>query len=210
MLHRGSTAQQTPQHNQQHQHKRGSSAVPSAFSSSTAQLLARAGSSSRTLSQPSNTRLRSQQQQPQHLQPQLLQQQHPQQLLCGHRQQLTPTLRPAAAGTNGHASSAPPASAANASMAAASPMLFLPMGVLTDSYKASHFLQYPEARKMVAVSVCLLVCPLWCVRCCDWLVRLGGAAFPSRGQHLSAKAMFPLFAALISSSAILLAPRTPC
>jgi hypothetical protein len=37
-------------------------------------------------------------------------------------------------------------------MAACSPMMLLPMGVLTDSYKASHFLQYPEALKMVAVS----------------------------------------------------------
>jgi hypothetical protein len=27
----------------------------------------------------------------------------------------------------------------------------LPISVLTDSYKASHFLQYPEAQKMVAV-----------------------------------------------------------
>jgi hypothetical protein len=40
------------------------------------------------------------------------------------------------------------------SMAACSPMLMLPMGVLTDSYKASHFLQYPQAKKMVAVSFC--------------------------------------------------------
>lgn len=45
---------------------------------------------------------------------------------------------------NGH-------SANNSSMTAASPMLMLPMGVLTDSYKASHFLQYPQAKKMVAV-----------------------------------------------------------
>jgi hypothetical protein len=37
-------------------------------------------------------------------------------------------------------------------MAACSPIMMLPMGVLTDSYKASHFLQYPQARKMVAVS----------------------------------------------------------
>lgn len=36
-------------------------------------------------------------------------------------------------------------------MAGAAPFM-IPMGVLTDSYKASHFLQYPEARKMVAVS----------------------------------------------------------
>jgi nicotinamide phosphoribosyltransferase len=26
----------------------------------------------------------------------------------------------------------------------------LPLGILTDSYKASHFLQYPEAKRMVA------------------------------------------------------------
>jgi hypothetical protein len=30
--------------------------------------------------------------------------------------------------------------------------MLLPMGILTDSYKASHFLQYPAAKKMVAVS----------------------------------------------------------
>jgi hypothetical protein len=30
-------------------------------------------------------------------------------------------------------------------------MAGLPISVLTDSYKASHFLQYPEAQKMVAV-----------------------------------------------------------
>lgn len=29
---------------------------------------------------------------------------------------------------------------------------FLPMSVLTDSYKASHFIQYPTAEQMVAVS----------------------------------------------------------
>ena len=29
---------------------------------------------------------------------------------------------------------------------------FLPLGVLTDSYKASHFLQYPPSKQMVAVS----------------------------------------------------------
>ena len=34
--------------------------------------------------------------------------------------------------------------------------LGLPISILTDSYKASHFLQYPEARKMVAVR---RVCP---------------------------------------------------
>lgn len=27
----------------------------------------------------------------------------------------------------------------------------LPMGIMTDSYKASHYLQYPACRKMVAV-----------------------------------------------------------
>jgi hypothetical protein len=32
------------------------------------------------------------------------------------------------------------------------PLLAVPMGVMTDSYKASHFLQYPDALKMVAVS----------------------------------------------------------
>lgn len=27
----------------------------------------------------------------------------------------------------------------------------LPISVLTDSYKATHYLQYPDAKKMVAV-----------------------------------------------------------
>ena len=27
----------------------------------------------------------------------------------------------------------------------------LPMGILTDSYKASHYLQYPPCKKMTAV-----------------------------------------------------------
>ena len=26
----------------------------------------------------------------------------------------------------------------------------LPVGILTDSYKSSHFVQYPESKKMVA------------------------------------------------------------
>ncbi len=29
---------------------------------------------------------------------------------------------------------------------------WLPISVLTDSYKTTHFVQYPEAQKMVAVS----------------------------------------------------------
>jgi hypothetical protein len=29
---------------------------------------------------------------------------------------------------------------------------WLPITILTDSYKATHFLQYPDATKMVAVS----------------------------------------------------------
>lgn len=29
----------------------------------------------------------------------------------------------------------------------------VPISVLTDSYKATHFLQYPKAQKMVAVSL---------------------------------------------------------
>jgi hypothetical protein len=29
---------------------------------------------------------------------------------------------------------------------------YLPISILTDSYKATHILQYPEAKKMVAVS----------------------------------------------------------
>lgn len=28
----------------------------------------------------------------------------------------------------------------------------LPISILTDSYKTTHFLQYPQSRKMVAVS----------------------------------------------------------
>ena len=30
----------------------------------------------------------------------------------------------------------------------------IPVGVLTDSYKAGHFLMYPDAVKMCAVRVC--------------------------------------------------------
>lgn len=35
---------------------------------------------------------------------------------------------------------------------------YIPISVLTDSYKASHFVQYPDATKMVAVR--FLTCPL--------------------------------------------------
>ena len=31
---------------------------------------------------------------------------------------------------------------------------FIPISVLTDSYKASHFEQYPDASRMVAVRIC--------------------------------------------------------
>ena len=38
---------------------------------------------------------------------------------------------------------------------------YLPMSILTDSYKASHFLQYPAATKMVAVRLYTLnTCPV--------------------------------------------------
>lgn len=50
---------------------------------------------------------------------------------------------------NGHATT----NNSSSSMPSSSciPMMLIPMGVMTDSYKASHFLQYPEANKMVAV-----------------------------------------------------------
>lgn len=38
-------------------------------------------------------------------------------------------------------------------MASCNPALFIPISVMTDSYKASHFLQYPKSKKMVAVSL---------------------------------------------------------
>lgn len=37
-------------------------------------------------------------------------------------------------------------------MASCNPSLCVPISVMTDSYKASHFLQYPASKKMVAVS----------------------------------------------------------
>jgi hypothetical protein len=43
------------------------------------------------------------------------------------------------------------ASSSTASLASANPLLSVPISVLTDSYKASHFLQYPAADKLVAV-----------------------------------------------------------
>ena len=46
-------------------------------------------------------------------------------------------------------------------MDAAEPLLsFLPMSILTDSYKTTHYLQYPESRKMVAVRVCIIATTL--------------------------------------------------
>lgn len=36
-------------------------------------------------------------------------------------------------------------------MASVNAELVVPISLMTDSYKASHFLQYPEARRMVAV-----------------------------------------------------------
>jgi hypothetical protein len=38
-------------------------------------------------------------------------------------------------------------------MASSNPALCIPISVMTDSYKASHFLQYPTSKKMVAVSI---------------------------------------------------------
>lgn len=38
-------------------------------------------------------------------------------------------------------------------MASCNPALCIPISVMTDSYKASHFLQYPTSKKMVAVSM---------------------------------------------------------
>jgi hypothetical protein len=37
----------------------------------------------------------------------------------------------------------------------------VPISVLTDSYKASHYAQYPATKKMVAVRPPLLLWPLW-------------------------------------------------
>lgn len=43
----------------------------------------------------------------------------------------------------------------NAQPRAVEPLqLMLPISLLTDSYKTTHFLQYPKSRKMVAVSAC--------------------------------------------------------
>ena len=45
-------------------------------------------------------------------------------------------------------------------MDATEPLLsFLPMSILTDSYKTTHYLQYPESRKMVAVRLCVTAMP---------------------------------------------------
>lgn len=41
---------------------------------------------------------------------------------------------------------------------AAEPLLsLLPISILTDSYKTTHYLQYPESSKMVAVRVCVAI-----------------------------------------------------
>lgn len=48
-----------------------------------------------------------------------------------------------------HVQQQPPARAAPASMLGTA----VPISVLTDTYKASHWLQYPKTQKMVAVSV---------------------------------------------------------
>jgi len=56
---------------------------------------------------------------------------------------------------NNVASTARPATASPAGATTTTPSLlsdYLPISILTDSYKATHFLQYPEAKKMVAVS----------------------------------------------------------
>lgn len=45
-------------------------------------------------------------------------------------------------------------------MEAAEPLLsLLPISILTDSYKTTHYLQYPESSKMVAVRVCVALLP---------------------------------------------------
>ena len=45
-------------------------------------------------------------------------------------------------------------------MEAAEPLLsLLPISILTDSYKTTHYLQYPESSKMVAVRVCVASLP---------------------------------------------------
>lgn len=56
---------------------------------------------------------------------------------------------------NNIASPALPATASPAGATKTAPSLlsdYLPISILTDSYKATHFLQYPEAKQMVAVS----------------------------------------------------------
>lgn len=74
---------------------------------------------------------------------------------------LTPRVCAAAAAngnSNGNSSSsvtaAPPQQQRAPQPGAAPPLLthWLPIAVLTDSYKTTHFVQYPDARKMVAVS----------------------------------------------------------
>jgi len=81
-----------------------------------------------------------------------------QQHLCSSARALSTAC---AAIGNGHTTSSNNGgSSSSGSMAGAAPFM-IPMGVLTDSYKASHFLQYPEARKMVAVSA--IASPAGCV-----------------------------------------------
>lgn len=58
----------------------------------------------------------------------------------------------AEASTNGKKTQSVSRSAAWAqTMACVNAELVVPISVMTDSYKASHFLQYPEAKRMVAV-----------------------------------------------------------
>ena len=50
--------------------------------------------------------------------------------------------------------------------------LMLPISLLTDSYKTTHFLQYPKSRKMVAVSPCALSQAGWKLVCVSHEVGL--------------------------------------
>ena len=63
-------------------------------------------------------------------------------------QRKMPTSSPPQAEAGSDAPAAPPASAAPPALLTS----WLPISILTDSYKATHFLQYPPSSKMVAVS----------------------------------------------------------
>ena len=68
---------------------------------------------------------------------------------------LTPRTHTMSTGLQTNASSGNMTAATSQGAATRTPPLlsdYLPISVLTDSYKATHFLQSPEAKKMVAVS----------------------------------------------------------